>query len=108
MDFLYQSEWETFEHEGFLRLHTAFSRDNPARKVYVQHLMRQEEVSAQLWAIVSRGGTIFIAGNTKMPSEVKKAVVESICLHGEMDPTRADALLRHMQREGRYKVEAWS
>lgn len=60
-DFLYQEELEKYESEGVLtKLYLAFSRDQ-AQKVYVTHMMRQNE--AEIWSIIGeKNGHIYVCG----------------------------------------------
>ena len=59
VDFIYSDELNEFEKKGVLTLHTAFSRDQ-AQKVYVQHLMDQNQ--EQIWNLLNENGHIYICG----------------------------------------------
>ncbi len=50
-DFIYREELEKYAAEGYLTLHTAFSRDGPT-KVYVTDRMREN--SAKLWELLDQ------------------------------------------------------
>src|SRR5690606_40848772 len=51
-EFFYEEEFTRWERDGFLRLDTAFSRDE-ATKVYVRHRMREH--GADIWAWLEDG-----------------------------------------------------
>jgi sulfite reductase alpha subunit-like flavoprotein len=79
---------------------TAFSRDAPPRRVYVQALLQRrcEEVRAALEA----GAHVFIAGAANgMPEDVRSVLAGALGDGGA-------ARLAAMEREGRVVVEAWS
>lgn len=111
-DFLCREDWEEMQREGVLGgaanggLITAFSRDQ-ATKVYVQHRIR--EYGRELWGLIHRGGSIFVAGNAnKMPTDVRAAFVSIMIEHGGLDASESELLLRRMEATGRYQVECWA
>ncbi|CAI0451097.1 unnamed protein product [Linum tenue] len=113
-DFLYRDLWLSHSHDGGLLseargggFYVAFSRDQP-QKVYVQHKMREQ--SQKIWAALSEGGAaIYVAGSsTNMPSDVMLAVEEIISKEGGVAREAAAVLIRRLERDGKYHVEAWS
>jgi NADPH-ferrihemoprotein reductase len=112
-DFLYREELEAFQTSGVLtKLHLAFSRENPKKKVYVQHLMKERENAAELWDLVnSRGAHLYVCGGTSMGTDVGKALAEVVGKLGGRDLAKsgaADAFVAKMKEEGRYVQELWS
>ena len=102
-DFYYESEWIDLCDRKRLGLMTAFSRDQ-WHKIYVQQVWKQNEM-----ALVNQllQGALYIAGNPKMAKGIKDEVIESLAkVVG--NPQVAEALLDQMQKQGRFRVEAWS
>ena len=94
-------------------LHTAFSRDQ-AQKIYVQARVR-ENARAVYDALAppelgGQNGVVFVAGGTKMSSAVAEALADVFGAAGSPPRGKAhgEALLRRMEREGRYVCESWS
>ncbi|CAN0928861.1 NADPH-dependent diflavin oxidoreductase 1 [Linum grandiflorum] len=87
--------------------YAAFSRDQP-RKIYVQHKMLEQ--SRRIWKLVSEGGAaIYVAGSsTKMPADVMSAVEEIVAREGGVAKETAATMVRRLERDGKYYVEAWS
>ncbi|CAN1731349.1 NADPH-dependent diflavin oxidoreductase 1 [Linum perenne] len=114
-DFLYRDLWQSHsEHDdGLLSeargggFYVAFSRDQP-QKVYVQHKMLEQ--SQRIWKLVSEGeAAIYVAGSsTKMPCDVMSALEEIISREGRVLKHTAAMLIRRLERDGKYHVEAWS
>ena len=106
-DFLYESEWNSHLEDKSLReLITAFSRDQPS-KVYVQTRLAQN--CKKIWdCINTSNGTIVIAGNSKMASDVRRMLVDII--KGEANCSEKDAarLVKIMEQKRRIQTEAWS
>ena len=111
-DFLYASEWRRFHSSPPQVLShpvlTAFSRDQ-AEKVYVQDVMRSEEVSRLLYDwLVLRSGFLFVAGSSgAMPREVRRAVVQVIEECGGVTNEQAVETVRRMEKEKRYIQDTW-
>ena len=126
MDFLYEREglWHALQQllpsESELKkstpapltaLRTAFSRDQP-RKIYVQARIREN--ARAVWSALAppamggSGGHCFVAGSTKMASDVHEALIDVFVAAGGVEKAQAAALLRRMGREGRYVCESWS
>ncbi|CAN0928858.1 NADPH-dependent diflavin oxidoreductase 1 [Linum grandiflorum] len=114
-DFLYRDLWMAHSEpdDGLLSeargggFYAAFSRDQP-RKIYVQHKMLEQ--SRRIWKLVSEGGAaIYVAGSsTKMPADVMSAVEEIVAREGGVAKETAATMVRRLERDGKYYVEAWS
>lgn len=95
--------------EGPLRLYeTAFSRDVPGRKLYVQGLLLRAK--ERVFSLLTQGGAVvFIAGSAKrMPADVIDALKDVLCDAGGASRPEADAYIAAMERGKRLVVEAWS
>jgi sulfite reductase (NADPH) flavoprotein alpha-component len=106
-EYLYREECESYEKEGVLSMHTAFSRDQP-RKIYVQH--RIVEAGKEVTEYMLRlNGHFYVCGSArKVPEDIYAAMKEVIMTHEKVDEDEADAILSNLKMEGRYTVEAWS
>eukprot|EP00752_Nemacystus_decipiens_P004323 g3948.t1 len=111
-DFYYEEDWAALSASGDLSLQTAFSRSNPdgtGARVYVQHRIRQQSaVIARL--VVDEGANILVSGSAKqMPRDVREAFRDALAKHQQVGgEAGAEKLLKAMERQGRYCVEAWS
>jgi len=72
-DFIYRAKIEEMERAlgGRLRIVTAFSRVNRAKKVYVQD--RVQEMEAEALRLLSEGAKFYICGHANMAREVGKS-----------------------------------
>lgn len=105
-DFFCSEEWQSFVGKGLLKLFVAFSRDQE-EKVYVQHKMLEQ--SALLWDLISaKGAWMYIAGNSKMPQDVKSALLTIIGEQGNLDSESSKKYLCNLEAQKRLQIEAWS
>jgi len=73
-EFFYQEEFEKWVEEGFLRLTTAFSRDQD-HKIYVQD--RMWEHAQELYDWIQRGAIIYVCGDAeKMAKDVEATLMK--------------------------------
>jgi len=104
-EFYYQSELEAWERDGFLRLDTAFSRDQ-THKVYVQH--RMAEHAADLWRWLEDGAEVFVCGDkTRMAADVDRELHRIIETAGRRTPDEAKAYVQRMKEQKRYKRDVY-
>ncbi len=87
-DFLYESEFVTWQEKGLLtRLDTAFSRDQ-AHKIYVQD--RMKESGAEMWKWFQNGAYFYVCGDAKrMAKDVHQTLIDIAQEHGGMTPEAA-------------------
>lgn len=106
-DYLYRDYLECLEKKKFIRLITAFSRDQEI-KSYVQHEIKNH--SKELSEIIDINSDIikiFISGNAKfMPQQVKEAFVEIMSLRYG-DEAKGRMLINILQKKQRFMIEAW-
>ena len=107
-DFLYRSDLEGFKSDGVLdELKCAFSREDPDKKTYVQHLIR-EHANAVGAIVANPKSKIFVCGDGGgMAKDVHSALVNSLVTTG-MDTKQAEAVLMLMTKQGRYVRDIWS
>ncbi|KAL7576937.1 hypothetical protein ACA910_006694 [Epithemia clementina (nom. ined.)] len=112
-DFYYQDEWEAMKPQ--LGLLTAFSQDQ-WHKIYVQSVLKTSDpMGANLMTqLKDHNGSIYIAGGAKMARAVKDEIVELLSKVQNSKSAEQDATssikqwLAKLQRQGRFRVEAWS
>ncbi|XP_037030463.1 NADPH-dependent diflavin oxidoreductase 1-like [Bradysia coprophila] len=98
-DFHCGDELKAMAATGFLKLITAFSRDQQ-EKIYVQHKIR-EQSSLLNDLIKTKCGTFMVAGSSKnMPSAVKEALQIALGVD--------EAYIEELVKTGRYQEETWS
>lgn len=106
-DYFFRDEWEQIQQAGVpLTVFPAFSRDQ-ARKVYVQDVMReQRELLYDL--LHNQGGIVFVCGSSgRMPQAVRAAILEVLQKGDNGSLANAEAELKVMEKQGRYKQETW-
>ena len=110
-DYLYSDEWSAHVTSGALtHHHVAFSRQPQQPKVYVQHRMREEAISSELWALLAEPSChVYVAGAAnQMPKAVRKALKEVAIRHGGCpDEAAADEWLKKMEVAKRLQFETW-
>jgi NADPH-ferrihemoprotein reductase len=116
-DYLYADEWPEYSKElgeKFI-MRTAFSRDEPGKKVYVQNLMWDDhERLAEL--IMDGKAYIFICGDAKgMCKDVEDGLVKMLGERkvknkgGEGDPEKeGQAELKMLKERSRLMLDVWS
>jgi NADPH-ferrihemoprotein reductase len=108
LDYLYQDELERYRQDGVLsELHLAFSREDPSKKVYVQHLL--QESGEATWKLVdSHGAYIYVCGGVKMGHDVTETFKSIATTHGGLSPEQAAAYMSNLSSTGRFVQELWS
>jgi sulfite reductase (NADPH) flavoprotein alpha-component len=104
-DFYYEPFFKELAHKNFLRLDTAFSRDQ-AEKIYVQHKL--EENGASLWDWIQNGALLYVCGNAeKMAKDVDAALEQIISTHGSLSREEARLYLKRLRKEKRYLLDVY-
>lgn len=106
-DFLYQSEWQRWHKLGLLHnTDFAWSRQNPAKKVYVQHKVLEQ--GAELWRWLEQGAHLYICGDANyMARAVEQALLEVIQQHGALDSEAAEDYLDQLRDDRRYQRDVY-
>ena len=104
-DFLYEAQFARWAQDGFLRLDTAFSRDQ-AEKVYVQH--RLAEHAAEVWRWLEEGAEFFVCGDKeRMAGDVHAELLRIAEKHGGKTPEQAAEYLEELKKAKRYKRDVY-
>lgn len=106
-DYFFRDEWKQLQGAGVpLTVYPAFSRDQ-ARKIYVQDVIReQHELLYDL--LHHKGGIVFVCGSSgRMPQAVRAALLDVLQKGANGTPEEAEAELKVIEKQGRYKQETW-
>jgi NADPH-ferrihemoprotein reductase len=107
LDYIYREEIEEFAAQGVLdHVRIAASREQPARREYVQDLIRQE--GALVWRLVAAGSCVYICGRRPLRDAVRAAFVDVIVEHGSQDQESAEDYLHELETTARYRPDLWS
>lgn len=100
-NYYYRDELEAFAADGLLtRLDTAFSRDQ-AKRVYVQHKMREH--GEILWRWLEDGAHFYVCGDAaRMAKDVDATLTSIIKTHGGMSESAAHEYKRELVADKRY------
>lgn len=105
-DYYYQSFFENLEEKGFLRLSTAFSRDQK-EKHYVQHSLKKHQKEVWDW-IDRQGATLYICGDKRAMAKQVVATLQEIAEEqGSMTPERAKAYMKLLRMEKRLLLDVY-
>jgi sulfite reductase alpha subunit-like flavoprotein len=90
-------------------MHVAFSREQPGKKVYVQHLL-QQQASELRTLIVEQNASIYVCGEAKrMAKDVFNAVAQIVAEHDQFqgNVSNAEIHLRDMKKSSRWLEDVW-
>ena len=109
-EFIYRNELEFLadKHSSWFSLHTAFSRDNPNKKVYVQDLIARSDDARQL-LLERSDGMLYVCGNRNLPKPLQKSLIVSFSQNSENpdDIKLATKAVEDMFVHGRAQQEVW-
>ena len=105
-DFLYQTEWQGWQKDGFLhRYSLAWSRDQE-EKIYVQDKLR--EAAADVWQWLKNGAYVYVCGDAaRMAKDVERALLDIIAGEGGMHADDAEDYLDELRQEKRYQRDVY-
>ncbi|RDL40121.1 uncharacterized protein BP5553_00100 [Venustampulla echinocandica] len=108
-DFLYEEEWrqlETSFKPGTFSMHVAFSRQDPTKKVYVQHLLNQQaEELREL--ILRQNACVYVCGDAqRMAKDVFTAMAQIIGEDNAFDGD-SQAYLKTLKKNKRWLEDVW-
>lgn len=104
-DFYYQSYWEECQKSGYLRVDTAFSRDQ-TEKIYVQDRLLAK--STEVWRWLEEGASFYICGDAKqMARSVEKALVQIIMDEGAFSAEDAKKYIQNLKKENRFQKDVY-
>ena len=108
-DFFYQDQFQDYANSGVLtRFDTAWSRDIPGKREFVQHKMA--ESGAELWKWISEGAYFYVCGNKdRMAVDVHATLIDIAIRHGGKTPEEAKSFIEDtfMKAEKRYRRDVY-
>jgi cytochrome P450/NADPH-cytochrome P450 reductase len=108
-EYLLRSELEAYaEKYDWFHLYTAFSRDNPTKKVYVQDLVGTTDDARYLLRDDAHG-RLYVCGNRNIPKPLQEALVQSFSKgsRDEKEVEAARAAMEDLYIHGRAQQEVW-
>lgn len=104
-DFFYRDELKRSQEQGFLKLTTAFSRDQ-AEKVYVQH--RLVENAREVWSWLNEGAHFYVCGDaSRMAKDVDAALHKIAETAGRLSSDNAAAYVSDLRKTKRYQRDVY-
>merc|ERR1711920_267807 len=106
-EYYYRDEFEAYEAEGLVKCCNAWSRDG-AKKVYVQHKIKEEE--EHIWEHLGKPGSkgfFFLCGSKQPEKDVYKTLIGIMQSKGNMSETQAQKKMESLQAAGRYVTEVY-
>ena len=103
---LMEEELKGYIQEGLLTLRTAFSRDNPKAKVYVQDLVKLDEQMMYDYLVVQKG-SMYCCGARSFIKPVQESLKHCFMKAGGLTAEQAENEIIDMFTTGRYNIEAW-
>jgi sulfite reductase (NADPH) flavoprotein alpha-component len=98
--FYYREFFQKLEKKEFLKLTTAFSRDQK-EKIYVQHKMLEH--SKEIFSWLEKGAFLFVCGDAnKMAKDIDQALIQIISKEKKVSTESAFNILMDMIKKGRY------
>jgi len=113
-DWIYKNEMETFKKDSILtNLYTAFSRQDPNKKVYVQNLLNDEDgVTGKRMVdlVMNKDAAVYVCGDgNAMGKDVQEALVALLVRFGGMkDLEEGRAYLENMKKNRKFLLDIWS
>ncbi|EGW35461.1 NADPH--cytochrome P450 reductase [Spathaspora passalidarum NRRL Y-27907] len=107
-DYLYKDEWVQYGEVlgDKFELFTAFSREDPNKKVYVQHKLLEN--SAKINQMLLDGAMIYVCGDAAhMARDVQAAFAKIISDERDISVEKAGVLIRSLKVQNRYQEDVW-
>lgn len=108
-EYLYEKELKEYEKKyDWFKLHVAFSRDDPKKKIYVQDLVGQTE-DARLLLRETTDGMMYVCGNRQLPKPLQEALVKSFSKwsDGPKEIETATVDMEQLYIKNRAQQEVW-
>lgn len=99
-DFYYEEYWTELQRRGWLRIDTAFSRDQE-EKIYVQQRIRERGREIVQW--LQDGAYFFVCGDAQsMAKDVDNTLHEIVSQYGGLSTDQAKACIKQLRQDKRY------
>lgn len=109
-DYYLRDEWSPLIDQGLLQVFTAFSREDPNKKFYVQHRLWQERSLVHRLLIDSEGYLLVSGKSEQYPQLVRETIVnivEEFCSKSSEGIDDAEALVNRLELKRRIQFECW-
>ena len=104
-NYYYREFWEELSLKGYLRLDTAFSRDQQ-HKIYVQHLM--QEKGKELYTGLEEGALFYVCGDAeRMARDVDTTLHQIIQNQAAISLEAAKAYVKALKKDKRYLTDVY-
>lgn len=111
-DWLYQDEMKDYAKRGIIHeLYTAFSRDDPNHRQYVQDLMRQESTAKRLVSLIlDENASVYLCGDgNEMAKDVQATLISLLASSGAVgNEDDAKVYLENMKSQKRFLMDIWT
>lgn len=107
-DFLYKEEWPQYAKKlgDSFEMFTAFSREDPSAKVYVQHKLLEN--ATQIAKLLDEGAFIYVCGDaSKMARDVQHTLADIVAKARDISDEKAADLIRSFKTQNRYQEDVW-
>ncbi|EDK46377.1 conserved hypothetical protein [Lodderomyces elongisporus NRRL YB-4239] len=107
-DYLYKDEWKEYAKTlgSNFEIITAFSRQDPAKKVYVQHKLLEQ--AKRINELLVEGAIIYVCGDAShMARDVQASFAKVIAQERGIDVEKAAELIRSLKVQNRYQEDVW-
>ena len=107
-DYLYKDEWKEYAKTlgSNFKIITAFSRQDPAKKVYVQHKLLEQ--AKRINELLVEGAIIYVCGDAShMARDVQASFAKVIAQERGIDVEKAAELIRSLKVQNRYQEDVW-
>ena len=82
------------------------SRDDPDKKIYLQDILLEN--SKLVNDLIKSGSILVLAGNTKLPIEVKRVLCEILVREGTFsDISQSKTFINKLCKQQRFQIESW-
>lgn len=90
-----------------MTIFTAFSRETPGKKVYVQHLIKQN--AKLINELLAKKANFYVCGDAShMAREVNDVLGQIIADERGLDLKKGEEVVKNMRSSGTYQEDVWS
>lgn len=104
LDFYFEEFLQDLSDKNFLRLTTAFSRDQED-KIYVQDKLLENQ--SDIWQWIQNGALLYICGDVKMSRGVDETLKLIFIEEGNLNPKEANDYLKNLIKEKHYLKDVY-
>lgn len=107
-DFLYKEEWPQYAKKlgDAFEMFTAFSREDPSQKVYVQHKLLEN--SSKIADLINDGAFIYVCGDaSRMARDVQHTLADIMAKERGIADEKANDLIRSLKTQNKYQEDVW-